>query len=332
MKSSANEGNSGKSVSWRPVAFLFFLFFSTFAPARVRGQQQPFTLEQVVELLKGRVSEGRILDLIRADCIAFSATAEANTRLEAAGASPDFLQSLKAICVVLPEAQRQPHKSRFGQGWGLALYVSNMVATGCCDHAEMRPITRLADNSPNPTLVHPDFATGELPIIYSIGVGFRPRKGGIQLGVEYYLLSDAAAGGASLGWQPFLPLGNSGIRLQPSFAARVDGWDIPIGRVGFFEDDGYFQDQTGVRLPSDSKVFARGVLVGVELTGGIAFNVSPRSAIHAEFGYRLLRGVGVWAFRIERGGQVVELPVEGVPFAPKEFSPRGLLARVSFSL
>jgi hypothetical protein len=151
------------------------------------------------------------------------------------------------------------------------------------------------------------------------------------LGVDYYLLEDGHAGGVNLGWHPFVPIGLTGLRFIPAISARADVLDVTIGEVSLLESDGHFLAPTGEQFTIGSRIYATGLMVGGEITGGLAFQLSQRLSIFGEAGYRILAGVAEWSFRIEDGGNEVDIESFGVPVHNTDFTVREMVYRFGLS-
>ena len=68
------------------------------APTLTHAQQQPLTLAEVSDLVKGRVLPERILSLAREQCVSFAVDERVISTLRAAGADPAFAESLRTVC------------------------------------------------------------------------------------------------------------------------------------------------------------------------------------------------------------------------------------------
>ncbi|HXY29800.1 MAG TPA: S1C family serine protease [Gemmatimonadaceae bacterium] len=72
---------------------------STLALAPAAGAQaQPYTLDDIVGLLKRKVTSTRVLTLAKKNCVSFSVTNDAEAKLRAAGGSPDLVEGLRSVC------------------------------------------------------------------------------------------------------------------------------------------------------------------------------------------------------------------------------------------
>lgn len=302
------------------------------------AQGSPYSLDQVVRLLRAGVPQTRILALLQVDCVSFRPSDQVNRVLAEAGADGAFLAGIRTLCVKRPQDEprpkppRNPPPERFGHGMMLAVWGSNAFEPRCCKERPAQPLSGTVDYSSDPSKVHPSYlsAASSNPV-YAMGIGLRPRRSGIVLSVQYYFYSRSYAGGMSLGIQPFLPVGSSGVRIQPAIALRADYMQIPIGDVGVGESDGEYVSPFGEIVPAPATILAEGALVGAEASLGISFNFSPRFAMFGEAGYELLKGVGGWKFKVRRGGESVELDPAGVPFSGSDFTVRGAVIRVGLA-
>jgi hypothetical protein len=80
----------------------------------VIGQQQPYRLAHVEQMIRAGVPDGVILVDAVPNCIDFRLTAEVRQRLAAAGASESLLAALNRVCVRLP---RRSVEEAYGNAW-----------------------------------------------------------------------------------------------------------------------------------------------------------------------------------------------------------------------
>lgn len=79
----------------------------------LHGQNvEPFTIEQVVILVEGGVSDERIIELISANCLASPINNTTERRLRRAQASSRLVTSLKRMCVANQRPERPPPASQ----------------------------------------------------------------------------------------------------------------------------------------------------------------------------------------------------------------------------
>ena len=84
--------------SFRIGSMLGFLWIAWMIPGALYAQEpDPLSVEDVEQLLGG-LPESRILAIALEDCIDFAITEEIRLRLERAGASANFLNSLRSVC------------------------------------------------------------------------------------------------------------------------------------------------------------------------------------------------------------------------------------------
>ncbi len=68
------------------------------APPALAAQAQPFSIDDITELVRSGVSDARILELARRDCLLFELDRQSDANLRAGGASAALVRSLRTAC------------------------------------------------------------------------------------------------------------------------------------------------------------------------------------------------------------------------------------------
>jgi hypothetical protein len=70
-------------------------------PSAARAQANPYTLDQVVELVGSGLPAARVLEMVRGKCIAFAMEPGTEMQLRNAGGSAELMQGLRGICTTV---------------------------------------------------------------------------------------------------------------------------------------------------------------------------------------------------------------------------------------
>jgi len=81
----------------RGATWLGTLLLATAAPA-LAAQAQPFSIDDITELVRSGVSDARILELARRDCLLFELDTQSDADLRASGASATLVRGLRTAC------------------------------------------------------------------------------------------------------------------------------------------------------------------------------------------------------------------------------------------
>jgi len=85
------------AVRTRGATWLATLLLAA-APPALAAQAQPFSIDDITELVRSGVSDARILELARRDCLLFELDTQSDADLRASGASATLVRGLRTAC------------------------------------------------------------------------------------------------------------------------------------------------------------------------------------------------------------------------------------------
>ena len=88
------KGSSFRKLFYLPLLSIGILF----APDVCLSQQRPLSADDIVELVRGEVDPGEIVNIARPRCISFRVNGAAEATLRDAGANDQLIQGLRVVC------------------------------------------------------------------------------------------------------------------------------------------------------------------------------------------------------------------------------------------
>lgn len=262
----------------RPAAVLALLLLGValLVPVELSAQLRAYTLDEVLLWISNGVREARILHLVQSRCIDFPLDEAATSAIRDAGGTETLLAGLRARCVRRSADVRAARPRRYSRAALQPLYFGRSIPgtffagrSRITSPASLGPYT--IETSDGETLTGMLVDPGEDLLSYGIGAS----GPGMSLELEISVHDPAMrAAMATLSYEPFLPMGRSGVRL-------IAGAGVTAG--------GLWQRMTVV--PEESTVGADEATIGALVAGGearagLAYHFRPGRYIYATGQYR----------------------------------------------